>query len=116
MVSGSGATGLGAFEIAILEACAAVGAMPTRPFVKVPRVLDEVDARTGIGMRYAYEPLCDLARPWVLHLPLVGTHGNIGTVDFGPADPEFVECRLTPLGAAALAAERRARSARSRSG
>ncbi|MEO0495332.1 MAG: hypothetical protein AAF081_18145, partial [Actinomycetota bacterium] len=40
------------------------------------------------------------------HLPLLEAQGNIGTPDEPPADPEFTECRLTPLGIAALNAER----------
>ena len=106
----SDATGLGLLDVAILDACAAVGATHDRPFVKTRLVLDEVDARTGIGLRIASEPLYDLARPWVVHHRLLDVNGNVGSPDFGPADPRYTECRLTALGAEALAAERGDRS------
>ena len=47
-----------------------------------------------------------MARPDVVHLPLVDFHGNYGSPDFGPASAPYTECRLTTLGEAALAAER----------
>jgi hypothetical protein len=103
----SAATGLSDLDVAILEALAAVGATPGRPFVKSQLVVDAVYERTGIGPNIAYEPLCDLARPWVTHLQLLTFHGNLGSImGFGPADPAYTECRLSPLGAVALAAER----------
>lgn len=106
----SDATGLGLLDVAILEACEAVGATHDRPFVKTRLVLDEVYARTGIGPGVVSEPLYDLTRPWVVHHRLLDVHGNVGSPDFGPADPRYTECRLTPLGAEALAAERGDRS------
>ena len=41
-----------------------------------------------------------------MHLPLIDFHGNSGSPDFAPASPRYTECRLTPLGAGVLAAER----------
>jgi hypothetical protein len=102
----SAATGLGLLDLAILEACDAVGAGSSSPYVISTRVLDAVWESTGIGRRTVYEPLCDLARPWVNHLALIDFHGNYGSTSFGPASPRYTECRLTPLGAAALSAER----------
>jgi hypothetical protein len=102
----SAATGLGLLDLAILEACDAIGAGSSSPYVMTTRVLDAVWESTGIGRRTVYEPLCDLARPWVKHLALIDFHGNYGSTSFGPASPRYTECRLTPLGAAALSAER----------
>lgn len=103
----SAATGLGLLDVAIIEACGAVGAIPDRAFVKCQLVLDEVYASTGIGPGVACEPLYDLARPWVVHLRLLDVHGNLGSPDgFDGADPRYTECRLTPLGTDALASER----------
>ncbi len=108
----SAATGLSDLDVAILEALAAVGAASDRPFVRSQLVLDGVYERTGIGRHVSYEPLCDLARHWVTHLQLIAFHGNLGSQwGFDPADPAYTECRLTPLGAAALAAERGERAA-----
>jgi DNA gyrase subunit A len=102
----SAATGLGLLDLAILEACDAVGARSDSPFVISTRVLDAVWESTGIGRRTVYEPLCDMARPWMNHLALINFHGNYGSTEYGPASPRYTECRLTPLGAAALSAER----------
>ena len=104
-------SGLGLLDRAILDALELLGAGPRRPYVKTQRVLDVVYEATGIGPRLSYEPLCTLARPWVLYLLLVDFHGNVGSPDFGPASARYTESRLTPLGAAALAAERRTAAA-----
>jgi DNA gyrase subunit A len=100
------ATGLGLLDVAILEAIEAAGALHDRPYLKTQRVLDVLHERTGIGPSQAYESLCDMARPYVVHLALVDFHGNYGSPDFGPAGARYTECRLTKLGEAALAAER----------
>lgn len=102
----SAATGLGLLDLSILEAIEAAGARPRLPYVKTARALDVLHERTGIGPSQAYESLCDMARPYVVHLPLVDFHGNYGSPDFGPAAARYTECRLTELGEAALAAER----------
>lgn len=99
------ATGLGLLDVAILEACEVSGAT-VGSFVKSRTVLDTLHERTGIGPRVAYEPLCDLARPWVLNLSLLEFHGNCGSPDDPPASPRYTECCLSPLGEAALGAER----------
>lgn len=104
----SDATGLGAFEVSILEACERAGAVAGAPFVTSQRVLELIDDATGVGPAYAYEPLCDMARRWAVQLPLIDVNGNAGSPDFGPAHPRYTECRLTILGMAALAAERQA--------
>jgi hypothetical protein len=102
----SAATGLGLLDLEILQAIEAAGALPRQPYVKTQRALDVLHERTGIGPSQAYESLCDMARPYVNHLLLVDFHGNHGSPDFGPAAARYTECRLTELGAAALAAER----------
>jgi DNA gyrase subunit A len=102
----SAATGLGLLDLSILEAIEAAGAQHDRPYLKTQRVLDVLCERTGIAPNQAYESLCDLARPYAVHLQLVDFHGNYGSPDFGPASARYTECRLSPLGEAALAAER----------
>ncbi|MCX6520293.1 MAG: hypothetical protein NTZ21_06495 [Actinobacteria bacterium] len=103
-------TGLGMLDVAILDALASVGAVPDGPYVKTQRVLDVLYDSAGIGPRIAHEPLCTMARPWVVHLLLVDFHGNVGSPDFEPASPRYTESRLAPLGLAALGAERAVRS------
>jgi DNA gyrase subunit A len=102
----SAASGLGLLDLSILEAIDAAGARHDRPYLKTQRVLDVLHERTGIAPNQAYESLCDLARPYNVHLQLVDFHGNYGSPDFGPAGARYTECRLSPLGEAALAAER----------
>ena len=102
----SASTGLGLLDLMILEAIEAAGARHDRPYLKTQRALDVLHERTGIGPNQAYESLCDMARPYVGHLPLVDFHGNYGSPDWGPAAAAYTECRLTELGEAALASER----------
>lgn len=102
----SAATGLGLLDVSILEAIDAAGAQHDRPYLRTQRVLDVLHERTGIAPNQAYESLCDLARPYAVHLQLVDFNGNHGSPDFGPASARYTECRLSPLGEAALAAER----------
>lgn len=99
------ATGLGLLDVAILRACEASGATLGR-VVSSETVLEELYQRTGVGPRVAYEPLCDLARPWVLHLGLLEFVGNFGSPADPPTGPRNTECCLSRLGEAALAAER----------
>jgi hypothetical protein len=42
-----------------------------------------VEERIGLGRRYAYQVLIDLAQPWILALRLVSGHGNFGDRSFG---------------------------------
>jgi hypothetical protein len=93
-------------DVAILEACEASGALATGEHIKTRRVLDALYEATGIGPHITYVPLLDLARPWRAHLLMIDFHGNAGMPDFDAASPKYTECRLTPLGAAALDAER----------
>jgi hypothetical protein len=43
-----------------------------------------IEERTGLGPRYSYEPLLDLARPWVIPVPLVTIGGNAGSPGTDP--------------------------------
>ena len=104
-------TGLGPLEVAVLEGLAAGGlggggAVPGRPHRKVAKTLSIIEAQFEFARTYAYEALLDLARPWKVLLRLVDFHGNYGSKDFVAADPSFVEARLSPAGALALASER----------
>lgn len=102
----SAVTGLGPIEVGVLEACDRARAVPAAPYRKSALVVGELYDTTGIGPRIGYEVLCDMARPYVSHLALIDFHGNFGSVEFSAASPRYTECRLTPLGAAALEAER----------
>ncbi|MEM8706477.1 MAG: DNA gyrase subunit A [Actinomycetota bacterium] len=100
------ATGLSLLDLVILSACEDEDALPLAPFRKTARILQRVHTNTSIGPAVAHEPLLDLCRPWVVHLPLIEGQGNIGSPDDPPANPRYTESRLTPLGVAALNVER----------
>ena len=101
-------TGLGVVEISVLEALDELGARPELPYVKCARVLQLLTDEHGVSPRYGYDALCSLARPWLVHLPLVDFHGNLGSADEAdrPANPRYTEARLSTAGALAIAAER----------
>ena len=100
-------TGLGVLEVAVLSALAEVGAVPGAPRRRTSEVLEVLERESGLGARYAYPLLQDLAAPWRLHLPLLDGEGNWGSQQGDPpADARCTEVRLTAVGALALAAER----------
>ena len=100
-------TGLGPLEEAILVTLDNLGARGERPYRKSASVLEELERQVGFGPRYAYEALCDLARPWSVVVPLVDGHGNLGTPEAPAAEARYTECRLAAAGMLAVAAERR---------
>jgi hypothetical protein len=106
MIGVSERTSLGTLETAVLLTMAEMGLSPARPYVKSAKVTTSVADRFGIGPRYAYDVLCDLARPWLTPLPLVDFHGNYGNPDFPAAEPAWTESRLSRVGWLAAAAER----------
>jgi DNA gyrase/topoisomerase IV subunit A len=99
-------TGLGIVDVAVLEALHRIEARHHRPACKSARAVAELDAQYGLAPDLAYSALCDMARPWVVHLRCVDFHGNFGSPDFPAAAPQYTEARLSPLGALAPAAER----------
>ena len=102
--SGRVPVGLDAREQAVVDALAAEGATPDRPFQKTRRLLDAVGRRFGFEGEAAEDLLHALAADWLLPVPLVVPHGNFGSAEDGPADPSYTEARLGAVGL--LAAER----------
>ncbi|MFC6237919.1 hypothetical protein [Longivirga aurantiaca] len=99
-------TGLDSVEAALLDAVDLLGADDAGEPVVCARVLQVVAQRSGADPRDAYARLVRRGVPWSVHLPLVELLGNAGSRDAGPADPEQVDVRLSPVGALALASER----------
>lgn len=65
-----------------------------------------IEERIGLGPRYGYEVLLDLARPWIVPVPTVSVVGNKGDRDFPEASgPEYTECRPSHAGQIVLDAE-----------
>ena len=59
-------SGCGPIELAVLQATDTRGANRSRRYVACTQVLPRIEERTGLGPRYAYDVLLDLARPWVI--------------------------------------------------
>ena len=99
---------LGVVERSVLEALDQIGARHDRPHRKSANVVWVLERDFGVSPRYAYDALCTLAQPWLLHVPLVDFHGNYGSPDEadGPAAPRYTEARLSAAGGIVLAAER----------
>ena len=99
-------TGSGLVELAVLEAVGAATAGRPRAYVVCTKVLAAIEESVGLGPRYGYEVLLDLARPWVIPLPMVTIGGNKGDRDFPePAAPAHTECRLSHAGQLVLDVE-----------
>jgi DNA gyrase/topoisomerase IV subunit A len=105
------ATGLGPIETNVLAAFDAVGALPGQPMVKNQRILEALFRNSQVAPLFGYRTICDFARPYVSHLELVEFNGNYGSPDFSEASARYTESRLSPLGEAALLAERSERPA-----
>lgn len=99
-------SGLTLVEIAVLQAVKECGASAGGPYAPSTAVLELVDARTGVGPRYAHRILVDLTAAWVRHLPLLDGEGNFGSVAGDQAaEPQYTQVRLSPVGELALASE-----------
>lgn len=102
----SARTGLGAVEVAVLNAVAAAGAGPGQPHCRTTVVLEELERASGFGPRYALPVLSDVVADWVRHLPLLQGAGNWGSVHGDPpADARYTGVRLTSVGQLAVDAE-----------
>jgi len=71
------------------------------------KALARIEERIGLGPRYAYELMLDLARPWIIPVRTVAVTGNYGDRSFPPAGPEYTECRPSHAGQVVLDAEAR---------
>jgi hypothetical protein len=101
-------TGTGPIELSVLAAVAAVA--PARGYARSPKALASIEERAGLGPRYSYEMLLDLARPWVIPVPLVAIQGNAGSPGGDPASaPVYTDCRVSHAGRLVLGAEAGAR-------
>jgi len=69
------------------------------------KALAQIERRIGLGPRHSYQILLDLARPWVVPVPLIRLIGAVYDRDFPASPPEETDCRLTHAGRAALSAE-----------
>lgn len=105
-------SGLGLVDLAVLWAIAESGTVPgpsytkSEPnYTKSDKLVDAVDAATGLGPGPSHDRILDLARPWIAPLSLVDFRGNFGSLEQPAAPPRYTEARISPVGALALAAE-----------
>lgn len=99
-------TGSGLVELAVLETVSAATASRPRAHVVCTKAVAGIEERIGLGPRYGYEVLLDLARPWIIAVPTVSVVGNKGDRSFPEAPgPEYTECRPSHAGQLVLDAE-----------
>jgi DNA gyrase subunit A len=99
-------TGLGIVDVAVLETLDRIGAQAERHHMKCARAVAALDANYGLRPDFAYDALCDMARPWVIPVRCVDFHGNLGSFDAPAAGPRYAEARLSHVGMLAVASER----------
>jgi hypothetical protein len=99
-------SGVGPINLAVLTAIDTCGAGRPDRYAIGSDVLSLVEERTGLGPRYAYNVVLDLARRWMTAVPVI--EGNIGARQWpGDSEPQHVECRASRAGQAVLDAEAR---------
>jgi hypothetical protein len=98
-------SGVGPIELAVLQAVDACSAARCGQYITCSEVLSRIEERTGLGPRYAYDVLVDLARSWVIAVPTIDAAGNIGDREFPASAPRHVQCRASRAGQAILDAE-----------
>jgi hypothetical protein len=101
-------SGAGLVELAVLQTLEALTAGRPRAHVSSARALAGIEERIGLGPRYGYELLADLARPWMIPIRTVSGLGNFGDRDFPqPSEPPYTVCRQSHVGQLILDAEAR---------
>jgi hypothetical protein len=98
--------GVQALDLAVLSVLRDDGLVPPAPHRRSADVIRQLVDRGVCGAEDAYGVLGRLAAPWLMPLPLVDPHGNLGAMYDPPAQPMFTEVRLTPAGAMAVEAHR----------
>ena len=89
-------SGIGAVQVAILEA---LSARPGRGFRPNAKLLSGAEVLIGLAPWYAYPVLVDLARPWKMPVTLIEGQGNYGSRGNDPAaGRRYTESRLTEAG------------------
>ncbi len=91
----------------IIYAMHELGLTPDRPFRKCARVVGDVLGKYHPhGDQSVYDALVRLVQDFSTRYPLLGGHGNFGSVDNDPpAAMRYTETRLSPIGHEALLGE-----------
>ncbi len=101
-------SGAGLVELAVLQTLEALTAGRPRAHVSSARAVAGIEERIGLGPKYGYDLLADLARPWMIPVRTVSWLGNFGDRDFPePSEPPYTVCRQSHVGQLILDAEAR---------
>jgi hypothetical protein len=99
-------TGIGPVELAVLEEVSAAAGGRPRAHAVCTKAVTGIEERIGLGPRYGYDVLLDLARPWIIPLPTISVEGNKGDRTFPQAsEPQHTACRPSQVGQVVLDAE-----------
>lgn len=98
-------SGIGPIELAALRSVDAPSARRPARYLVSSEAIRRMEAATGLGPRYGYDVLLDLARPWVVNMPLIDPLGDIGGREFAAVGPTHTECRPSAAGYVILDAE-----------
>jgi hypothetical protein len=99
-------SGVGPIDLAVLAAIETCGTGRPDRYAVGSDVLSLIEERTGLGPRYAHNVLLDLARRWMIAVPVI--EGNIGARQRpGDSQPQYIQCRASCAGQAVLDAEAR---------
>jgi hypothetical protein len=99
-------SGCGLVELTVLQSLEALTAGRPRAFVISARAVAAIEERIGLGPRYGYQVLLDLARPWMIAVRLVSGRGNFGGRGFDPpAADRYTESRPSRVGQLVLDTE-----------
>jgi DNA gyrase/topoisomerase IV subunit A len=92
----------------VLEALDELGSRPDGPHKKSATIVDHLYTTHGIPPRFGYEAMCAAAADWIVPIPLIDVHGNLGGADSTdlPASARYTEMRVARAGAMGLASER----------
>lgn len=99
-------TGLTGLDAALLGAMFDASMFPCRPHARTTAAVDHIAGANACGAAEAWTALQRLAAPWLLPMPLVSSHGNVGTMYDPATEPRFTECRLTNAGQLAVQSAR----------
>lgn len=103
---GSESLGIPALDMTVLSFLYDGGLLPTANHRQTAKVVRGLCDDRLCAAEDAYQVLQRLSADWLMPLPLVDSHGNLGSMYEPPAEPYFNEVRLTLAGAMTVEASR----------
>jgi hypothetical protein len=90
-------SGAGLVELAVLQTLEALTAGRPRAHVSSARAVAGIEERIGLGPKYGYELLADLARPWMVYDLSTHDQIRIGLVLEPGTDPAAVRDQVAAI-------------------